>query len=293
MQYNISNKWKLAAAGLIALYGGVAMAGQVGTMTTFTAGSPAVAADVNANFSEHTTQINDNATRITAIENQGDPNADGTFDIADIAGTYGGALFKMGNFVKGGAYARDDATGLITGPDNYFLDKFGTGALTVTIDNQGVATIHIVRERAFESQHYTGIDAADNTSPAFDTSRSKVDNSCDVTAVTASSANVVNGGPLEQCDADGNAVDNSTGTQDPPAMTFVVISPAMRSIGSDLIDNTTGDKFKLRGYVSKDGNIITLRIFERWCGTGFNASTGKCTGGTFVGYGLLTLTRVN
>lgn len=293
MQYNISNKWKLAAAGLIALYGGMAMAGQVGTMNTFTAGNPAVAADVNANFSEHTTQINDNDTRISAIENQGDPNADGTFDISDIAGTYGGAMFKMGNLVKGGSYARDDATGVITSPDNYFLDKFGTGALTVTIDNQGVATIHMVRERAFESEHYTGIDAADGTSPAFDTSRSKVDNTCDVTAVTASPANVVNGGPLEQCDADTSAIDNSDNSQDPPPMTFVVISPAMRSIGSDLIDNTTGDKFKLRGYVSRDGNIITLRIFERWCGNGYDTTTNKCTGGTFVGYGLLTLTRVN
>lgn len=44
-----------------------AMAGQVGSMNTFTAGTAAVAADVNANFSEHTAQINDNHARITAM----------------------------------------------------------------------------------------------------------------------------------------------------------------------------------------------------------------------------------
>jgi hypothetical protein len=43
------------------------MAGQVGSMNTFTAGTPAVAADVNANFSEQTSQINDNDARITAM----------------------------------------------------------------------------------------------------------------------------------------------------------------------------------------------------------------------------------
>ncbi len=70
MQHIKRNKWKLAAAGLIALYGGVAVAGQVGTINTFSAGSPAVAADVNANFNEHTTQINDNDTRIQSLENE-------------------------------------------------------------------------------------------------------------------------------------------------------------------------------------------------------------------------------
>lgn len=44
------------------------MAGTVGTMNTFTVGSPAVAADVNDNFTEQTTQINDNDGRITAAE---------------------------------------------------------------------------------------------------------------------------------------------------------------------------------------------------------------------------------
>lgn len=68
MQYNISNKWKLAAAGLIALYGGVAVAAQVGTLNSFTAGSPAVAADVNANFTTVTNAVNDNDSRLATLE---------------------------------------------------------------------------------------------------------------------------------------------------------------------------------------------------------------------------------
>ncbi len=45
------------------------MAANVGTMNNFTSGTPAVANDVNANFTEQTTQINDNDTRISALEN--------------------------------------------------------------------------------------------------------------------------------------------------------------------------------------------------------------------------------
>ena len=286
MRYDIGNTWKLAAAGLITLYGSVAMAGQVGPMNSFTAGSPAVAADVNANFSEHTAQINDNDARIAVIENQGDPNGNGAFEISDIAGTYGGAMFKMGNLVKGSTYA-DDGSGNITNPDNYFLDQFGTAALKVTFDSSGNATVHKLRERAFESQHYTGRDAVDGVTPAFDTSRSKIDNYCDRAAVSAFQAG---GGTLEQCDVDSSAIDTSGTTYD-FTMTFQVIDPAMRSIGAEIIDNTTGMKFKLRGYVSRDGNLITLRVFDKWCGTSY--SGGQCNGGTFFGYGLMTLTRVN
>lgn len=288
--YKVTTKqWIMAAAGMLALYGGVAMAGQVGTMNTFTAGSPAVAADVNANFTAQTSAINDNNTRITAIENQGDPNADGAFDISDIAGTYGGVLVRMGSLVKGSAYARDDNTGMITNPDNYFLTELGAANLKVTVDASGVATVHKLRERTLESQHYTGIDAANGTSPAFDSSRAKLDNYCDISAVSAAQSNGVT---LELCDSDTSATD-STGTAYDFTISFQAINPVMRYIGGDLIDATTGSKDKLRGYVSKDGNVITLRLFNRWCGNSYDSTTDKCTGGTFLGYGLLTLTKVN
>jgi len=45
------------------------MAASVGTMNTFSAGTPAVANDVNANFTEQTTQINDNDSRLSNLEN--------------------------------------------------------------------------------------------------------------------------------------------------------------------------------------------------------------------------------
>ena len=47
------------------------MAGNVGTMNTFSSGTPAVANDVNANFTEQTTQINDNNSRLIAVEDKG------------------------------------------------------------------------------------------------------------------------------------------------------------------------------------------------------------------------------
>ena len=45
------------------------MAASVGTMNTFSSGTPAVANDVNANFTEQTTQINDNDSRLFNLEN--------------------------------------------------------------------------------------------------------------------------------------------------------------------------------------------------------------------------------
>lgn len=53
---------------LIMAFTTTVVAGQVGSMTTFTSGTPAVAAEVNGNFTEHTTQINDNATAIAALK---------------------------------------------------------------------------------------------------------------------------------------------------------------------------------------------------------------------------------
>jgi hypothetical protein len=60
----------LAAASLVALCGGVVNAGQVTGVTPMVAGAPATAADVNANFDAQTAAINDNDTRIAALEAQ-------------------------------------------------------------------------------------------------------------------------------------------------------------------------------------------------------------------------------
>jgi hypothetical protein len=56
----------LCTAAALLIAGGMLEAGEVGTMHTFTAGTPAVADEVNANFDEQTVQINDNHGRISA-----------------------------------------------------------------------------------------------------------------------------------------------------------------------------------------------------------------------------------
>lgn len=62
-------KLSYAAAMSVIVISSGAFAGAVGTMNVFSAGSPAVADDVNANFTEQNTQINDNHTRISVLEN--------------------------------------------------------------------------------------------------------------------------------------------------------------------------------------------------------------------------------
>lgn len=77
----------IAFAGLIGA--STVWAGEVGTVTTFSAGSPAVAADVNSNFSALITAINDNATRIAELESAGTDNsvAGNTYSVF-FAGTF-------------------------------------------------------------------------------------------------------------------------------------------------------------------------------------------------------------
>lgn len=60
----------IALTAALALSAGTLIAGQVNNsgVSTFTAGQPAVAADVNSTFQALITAINDNATRIAALE---------------------------------------------------------------------------------------------------------------------------------------------------------------------------------------------------------------------------------
>lgn len=66
---NVNTKYfatGMAIMPLALLAVAVAIAGNVATPNTFTAGTTAVAAEVNANFAAHAAEINDNDTRITA-----------------------------------------------------------------------------------------------------------------------------------------------------------------------------------------------------------------------------------
>ncbi len=58
----------MSLAVLAALGGGTARAGSVSGLTTFTAGTPAKASEVNGNFSAVKTAVDDNASRIAALE---------------------------------------------------------------------------------------------------------------------------------------------------------------------------------------------------------------------------------
>lgn len=86
----------ITVANLSAAMGaGSALAGSVNTanITTFQPGSPAVAAEVNGNFTELATQVDDNDARITALESAGagGPGAPSAID-CDAGDTIQGAI---------------------------------------------------------------------------------------------------------------------------------------------------------------------------------------------------------
>src|SRR5438552_3241177 len=64
MKANLKILWMVA----LFAWAGEGHAGPVGPLTTFTAGTPAKASEVNGNFSAVSTAVNDNASRITALE---------------------------------------------------------------------------------------------------------------------------------------------------------------------------------------------------------------------------------
>lgn len=105
-----------------------AMAGQVGSMNSFSAGSAAVAADVNANFNEHTSQINDNDARITAMRTGAVSVAGHAFrneDDAEVCNWTAINSFAYGYFADtSSATGSCDAVAGISLPDGVSLTGF-------------------------------------------------------------------------------------------------------------------------------------------------------------------------
>ena len=98
----------------------------------------------------------------------------------------------------------------INNPDNYYFSELGTGSMKFVFDAAGNATMHTLRLTFHVMAHYAGIDAADGVSPAFDSSRTKVDSECDKTAAAAA---VAGGVTLELCHiADPGSTDTADGT---------------------------------------------------------------------------------
>lgn len=61
-------KHMILAGAVATVFAGSAVAAEVGQVTTFTSGTPAVAAEVNANFQALISAINDNNSRIATLE---------------------------------------------------------------------------------------------------------------------------------------------------------------------------------------------------------------------------------
>ena len=68
MRSGTSISQRLAAGLMGTAVTGFALAGPVTTPNTFTSGSPAVAAEVNDNFSAFEAAVNDNDTRVSTLE---------------------------------------------------------------------------------------------------------------------------------------------------------------------------------------------------------------------------------
>lgn len=108
---------QLASVVLASLMSTAAWAGEVGTVTEFTAGSPAVAADVNGNFQALITAINDNANRIVALENANTDSsvAGGSYQIIslnnELASGDGNGFSTVGNGSLAGVFNFDASNG--------------------------------------------------------------------------------------------------------------------------------------------------------------------------------------
>ncbi|MEX2489458.1 MAG: hypothetical protein WD356_08035 [Pseudomonadales bacterium] len=101
---------------------GLASAGEVdtGSVTTFSAGESAVAAEVNANFNALITAINDNATRIAELESPDNSVAGHTYTV-----------FFAGSFLAASVDRVTDPEGQDNGPEFGSVEEFaGEGSFT-------------------------------------------------------------------------------------------------------------------------------------------------------------------
>jgi hypothetical protein len=108
--------FNVVAAVIFALLGGAASA-QVSVPNTFTAGTPARAADVNANFQALVTAVNTLSSRVSKLEGQ--------ITSADLVGTY--AVNQFQSELGGGASGR---VAVYTGGGTVTFAAGGTGTVS-------------------------------------------------------------------------------------------------------------------------------------------------------------------
>src|SRR5436189_274175 len=96
-------KANLKILGMAALFAWVSEgthAGPVAPLTTFTAGTPAKASEVNGNFSAVSTAVNDNNSRITALESgAANPNITGNITLVPSTASAGNILKGTAPFI--------------------------------------------------------------------------------------------------------------------------------------------------------------------------------------------------
>lgn len=130
----------LLALVLVASPVAAAQAGSVnvGNMTTFSSGTPALASEVNGNFTEQSTQINDNDGRI--ITNAGDISN----NASDISNNASDIATKQNAVVFGTNYAAPQA---ITSSSSVYV----YGATTIAPANSGTCLVTGVGYLSFDS----------------------------------------------------------------------------------------------------------------------------------------------
>src|SRR5438445_382515 len=117
MKTNLKILWM---AALFAWVSEGSHAGPVAPLTSFTAGTPAKASEVNGNFSAVSTAVNDNNSRITALESgAASPNVTGNITLVPSTATAGNILKGTAPFVHN------------FGTDNTFIGV-GAGNFTMT-----------------------------------------------------------------------------------------------------------------------------------------------------------------
>src|SRR6266480_585496 len=96
MRANLKILWMVALFAWV----GEGHAGPVGPLATFTAGTPAKASEVNGNFSAVSAAVNDNNSRITALESgAANPNITGNITLVPSTASAGNILKGTAPFI--------------------------------------------------------------------------------------------------------------------------------------------------------------------------------------------------